>query len=273
MTAPVATVNPAAPIGWLGGRLIGHRGAAALAPENTLAGIARAAAAGVDMVELDVKLTADGVPILMHDDDLRRTTGHAGRVAETPFARLRRLDAGGWFGPGFDGEAVPTLADALSLLFSLGLTANLELKPCPGRAAETALRVVDTVQALWPAERPPPLVSSFSAEALSAVRAAGPDLPIAVLVDAEDDGPARDWAVLAARLGAAAVNVAAPLLLARGVARYRIAGMAVIAWTVNDPGIGRRLFAEGVDALITDDPPRLAAALSGAGGGGSPADR
>ncbi len=265
---------------WLGGRLIGHRGAAAVAPENTLAGIARAAAAGAGMVEFDVKLTADGVPILMHDDRLTRTTGRDAAVAETPFSRLRKLDAGRWFDEAFAGEAVPTLADALSLLYSLGLSANIEIKPCPGRAAETALRTVDTVLSLWPTGRPPPLISSFSADALTAARAAGPELPVAVLVDSDHEGPARPWAVLAARLDAAAVNVEASLLASHGVDRYRIAGHAVIAWTVNDPATARHLLADGVDAVITDDPAGLAAALAdrpghaaggGAAGGDAPA--
>ena len=266
MRHPDPAPFPGGAPGWFGDRLIGHRGAAALAPENTLTGIARAAAAGVGMVEVDVKLTADGVPILMHDDRLDRTTDRTGPVAEIPFSDLRLLDAGSWFGGDFGGEAVPTLADALSLLYSLGLAVNIEIKPCPGRAAETALRVVDTVLALWPAKRPPPLLSSLSAEALAAARAAGPDLPVAVLVadgpaDRATGGRGDDWALLAARLDAAAVAVEAPLLLSGGVARYRIADRAVIAWTVNDGETARRLFADGVDAVITDDPPRVAAAL------------
>ena len=85
-------------------RVIGHRGIAARAPENTLAGFRRAAELGVAWVELDVQLTSDGVPVVFHDDGLERTTDGQGLLIETPLAVLRGLDAGAWFGPAFAGE-------------------------------------------------------------------------------------------------------------------------------------------------------------------------
>jgi hypothetical protein len=117
-------------------RVIGHRGAAALAPENTLEGLRVAARLGVRWVEVDAKLSADGVVVLFHDETLDRTTDGNGPVAATRFAVLRRLDAGAWFGPAWRGPRVPTLEQALDLLSELGLRANVEIKPCPGREAK-----------------------------------------------------------------------------------------------------------------------------------------
>ena len=96
--------------------VIGHRGAAARAPENTLAGLRRARELGAAWVEFDVMLTADRVPVLIHDETLERTTTGRGEVARHTAAEIRALDAGGWFAPEFAGERVPTLAEAVALL-------------------------------------------------------------------------------------------------------------------------------------------------------------
>ena len=126
-------------------RVIGHRGAAAVAPENTLASLRRAKELGAGWVEFDVKLTRDGAAVLIHDERLERTTDGRGEVARTTLAELRKLDAGAWFDPAFAGERVPTLGDALALCGELGLGINVEVKPCPGREAETARVAVETL--------------------------------------------------------------------------------------------------------------------------------
>ena len=115
--------------------VIGHRGCAALAPENTLAGIRHAAALGVRWVEFDVRLCADGGLVLMHDDTLDRTTSGRGRVRDGDSSDMRRLDAGGWFSADFAGEPVPDLEDAMALLGALDMGANIEIKAAPDLAA------------------------------------------------------------------------------------------------------------------------------------------
>ena len=129
-------------------RVMGHRGAAGVAPENTLAGLRAAAAMGVSWIEFDVMLSGDGVPVLFHDDNLERITGRKVAMARTPFAELAKLDAGAWFGPGFSGEPIPSLEQALALAVELGLTPNIEIKPTPRRDAATAAAVVETVAEL-----------------------------------------------------------------------------------------------------------------------------
>src|SRR4051812_46107573 len=123
-------------------KIIGHRGAKATAPENTLAGIRQAAREGATWVEFDVKLTADGYAILMHDETLERTTSGQGPVRRMALQDIRQLDAGMRFGPQWRGEKVPTLSEALQLLAELNMGFNLEVKPCPGREAETARAAV-----------------------------------------------------------------------------------------------------------------------------------
>ena len=157
--------------------VMGHRGAAAEAPENTLAGLRVAAEQGATWVEFDAMLSADGVPILFHDDSLQRTTGRDGLVAETDWETLSRLGAGSYFGEAFAGERVPSLAEALGLLLDLGLHPIIEIKPTPGRDVETAVRVVEVTAEVWPTDRPPPYLCSFSAMALAAQRALRPDWP------------------------------------------------------------------------------------------------
>ena len=108
--------------------VIGHRGAAGLAPENTLAALHKAHAVGCRWVEIDLRLTADGALVLLHDERIDRTTNGRGRVARLPWAALQRYDAGGWFDPAFAGEPVPSLAEAIAVLGECGLGANVELK-------------------------------------------------------------------------------------------------------------------------------------------------
>jgi glycerophosphoryl diester phosphodiesterase len=238
-------------------RTIGHRGARGYAPENTLAGIRTAAEQGVCWVEVDVKLTRDGVPILMHDDTVDRTTDGRGAVAAMDFADLRRLDAGKPFGPQFAGEPIPTLEETLKLVLELGLGINLEIKPCPGREEETARVTLDTARALWPADLPPPLISSFELPSLEIALAHTPDWPRGYLIDRR---PA-DWAAIADRLQATTLNVNARREDARSIAAYLATGRPVLTYTVNDPAQARRLINLGVSAVFTDYPRDVLAVL------------
>ena len=123
------------------GRVIGHRGAAARAPENTLAGLRGAKQLGCEAVEFDVRLTADGGLVLCHDATLDRTTTGHGRVSARSLAEVRDYDAGVRFNPAFAGERVPTLNEALLLAAELDLAANVEIKADRGRDYATAAAV------------------------------------------------------------------------------------------------------------------------------------
>jgi glycerophosphoryl diester phosphodiesterase len=235
-------------------RIIGHRGAAAYAPENTLEGIREAARRGARWVEFDAKLTGDGVVILMHDDTLDRTTNGRGPVARTNLSKIELLDAGSWFGAAWRDVRVPSLADALALLVEMDMQANIEIKPCPGREIETAQAVTEVVRGCWPADRPWPLLSSFSRASLSKARAAAPDVPRALLIWEF----AADWAAAAATLGCISIHCADQHLTPPWADEIRKAGFALAVYTVNDPRRALELEGWGVQCLFTDRPDVIA---------------
>ena len=240
-------------------RLIGHRGAAASAPENTLASLRQAAAEGARWVEFDVVLSRDGVSVLFHDDLLDRTSSGSGPVEALTLAELRALDAGRWFGPAFAGERIATFEEGLALCAELELGINIEIKPTAGREAETAHVALALARRLWPAGLPV-LVSSFARDSLLAAREAAPDWPRGFLFDRE---PA-DWQDFADRIAAATINVNQRVQTAETVARYAATGRPVLCFTVNDPAKARELFTWGVAGVFTDAPGPMAAALGDA---------
>jgi len=241
-------------------RVIGHRGAAAAAPENTLAGIRKAKELGAAWIEFDVKLTSDGEPILFHDDRLERTTDGNGPVATTALAEIRRLDAGSWFGPAFRGEPVPTFEEALMLCAELGLGINVEIKPCRHREAETAAVAVATLLRLWPEDLPAPLISSFAPECLRVACELAPGLPRGYLADRLP----RTWRDLMARYDCVSLHLNRRWLGVRQRTAVTAAGVPLVLYTENDAARARRYLDSGVTAVITDRVDRVLAALAAA---------
>lgn len=239
---------------WPYPRWIAHRGAGTLAPENTLAAIRLGARHGFRMFECDAQLSADGVPFLLHDTTLERTTDGRGNAGELDWARLSRLDAGRWHSPAFAGEPLPGLEAVARLCREQGLAVNLEIKPAPGRAAETGRVVAQMADRWWSAPggedagSMPPLLTSFEPEALEAARAAAPALPRGLLLERLWPG----WQDTAARLECVTLVcqhelwTPALLRLAHG-RRWR-----ALAYTVNDEASAQRLLQWGIDGLITD---------------------
>ncbi|MDZ4735302.1 MAG: glycerophosphodiester phosphodiesterase [Rhodospirillaceae bacterium] len=239
-------------------RLIGHRGEAARAPENTLASMRMAAASGLRWVEFDAKLSGDGVPLLFHDDTLDRTTNGEGPVAVTPFAAIRALDAGSWFGPDFAGETVPTLLETLALLVECGMGANVEIKPCPGREMETASVVSSAIEAHWPADYGRLIVSSFSRAALARARDVAPGLPRGLVVWDRMATMMED----AAALDCVSIHCAHQHLTREMAYAVKAAGYILAVYTVNDPALAHQLIEWGVDTIISDDSGTLGTTVS-----------
>lgn len=237
-------------------RVVGHRGAAARAPENTLAGLREAHRLGARWVEFDVMLTGDGAPVLIHDETLGRTTTGRGRVAGRTLAEIRALDAGVRFAPRFAGERVPTLDEAVALLLELGMGANVEIKPARGHEAATGAAVAAALAAGWPAGGPPLLLSSFSRPALEAARRAGPALPRGLLARA----PPPDWAEAMAALGCATLHLDHAAVAPAALGALNGAGVPVLLYTVNRAARAAALLAAGAAAVITDVPDALLAA-------------
>lgn len=242
-------------------RVIGHRGAAAVAPENTLAGLAAAAAAGARWVEIDVRLSADQVCVLSHDRTLIGVTPigdeRRARIARTSAATLGALDIGARFSADFAGECVPTLAAALDRAGALGLGVNIEVKDC-GRRNRALADAIATTLAGRPRGAPDVLVSSFRPSILARLRARDPALALGLLFN----GVRRGWRRRADALGCVSLHCRAARITAALVADFKATGRVVAAYTVNDPALARRLFGWGVDAIFCDDPGHMLAALS-----------
>jgi glycerophosphoryl diester phosphodiesterase len=239
-------------------KVIGHRGAAAYAPENTLASFREAKRRGASWVEFDVTLAGDGTPILMHDPSLKRTLGVDRLASELPWAEIARLDAGSWFGPQFAGEPVPSFEQAIACLAELGLGANVEIKPCPDREVETAEAAVGMLRRLWPASLPPVLLSSFKDTSLAAAHACAPEFRRAILIDELGD----DWRARAEAAEVLGVNTNGKKLSAARAGEVSRAGYALSVYTINDPAQARTLVGLGVDCVITDAPDMILRALT-----------
>ena len=234
---------------WPYPRLFAHRGGGTLAPENTLAAIRLGQSLGFAAHEIDVKLSRDGVPILMHDPTLERTTNGKGRAADLRWEELRPLDAGGWHSDAFRGEPIPTFEAASELLRSQGTTVDIEIKPTPGFDAETGRRVALATRELWKGAAVAPFFSSFSFEALMAAKQAAPEIERGWLIDRFTDA---DWERLRA-LDAISLNTHYKKFDVALVGRLHEAGYRVMLYTVNDAAEAARFLEAGVDALFTDN--------------------
>jgi len=233
---------------WPYPRIVAHRGGGRLAPENTLGALRLGAALGFRGVEFDVQLARCGTPVLIHDATLERTAGVRAAVARTPYADIARLDAGAWHSRRFSGERVPRYEEAVHLCRESGLWANVEIKRVAGREAAVGAAVARATRKLWRGCALPPVLSSFSRAALAGARRAAPEVPRGLLVDSIP----RDWRRILRALECVALHCNYRTLDASSVALLHDAGYAVLAWTVNDRRIARRLLAWGVDSLVTD---------------------
>lgn len=220
-------------------RIIAHRCGGALAPENSLAGLAAAARVGCRGVEFDTMLAADGVPVLMHDETIDRTTNGHGEVAAMSSAELHAVDLG--------GESVPLLIEALERCGALDLWANIELKAPRGRETQLGRTVGPLLAARWNGNG---VISSFSESALVAARREAPGFAYALLVEKL---PA-DWLERAKRLGVVAVHCAARHANAERISAIRSAGFSVACYTVNRKREAHALLDSGVAAIFTDHP-------------------
>ena len=233
--------------------MIGHRGAAACAPENTLAGLRKAKALGCGWVEFDVRLTRDRRPVLLHDNRLERTTNGRGKVSALSLAEVRRHDAGNWFDPFFAGERVPKLEEAVALLTEFGLGANVELKAPPGKAAATGALVAHSLARDWRADPTRLLISSFQRGALAAARDHAPHIARGILFRRIP----KNWSRIAAGLGCATIHADHRHLSRAVVLEIRQLGYPLLAYTVNDAARAKTLLSWGVTSVFSDVPHRL----------------
>ena len=263
------SATPDLPV-WPYPRWVAHRGAGKLAPENTLAAFRLGAQHGYRMFECDVKLSADGVPFLMHDATLTRTT-NASNVLLAPaiacqrapdsianiaplvggdftWGELAQLDAGSWHSRSYAGEPLPTLANIAAFCTTNGYLLNIEIKPTPGLERHTGEVVAQHAARLWADQAIKPLLTSFHPEALEGAQATQPELPRGLLLDTLWKG----WLETALSLDCQAIVCNHALWDRSSVTQAQSGGFRTLSYTVNDEWAAQRLIDLGTDGIITD---------------------
>jgi glycerophosphoryl diester phosphodiesterase len=243
---------------WKAGTLnIAHRGASAAAPANTMAAFEKALALGADGIELDVQLSADGVPVVIHDFTVDDTTDGSGKVARMTLAQLEQLDAGSYFDPAFASERIPTLEKVLEVMGNR-LLLNIELKGFSlfDKGLERAVIGLIEQHAL----RSRVFLSSFNPFSLWRAKRTAPHIPVGLLYSPDLPLPLRR-AWLAFLFPHEARHPHHTMVNARYMAWARRRGYRVNTWTVDDTGEMRRLISLGVDGIITNVPDVLRGVL------------
>jgi glycerophosphoryl diester phosphodiesterase len=229
--------------------VIAHRGDKTHAPENTLAAFRHAAENGADAIEFDVKLTADGRVIVLHDQTVNRTTNGTGRISRLPYAAVRDLDAGGWFSETFRGERVPTLDEVFETVGNR-LYINVELTNYATPGDNLVPKVVDLVKKHGLQDRM--LFSSFFPLNLRMARSLLPEVPLGLLCMR---GKLGSWGRnLGWRGDYFALHPYFTDVDPGLVYRVQAAGKRIHVWTVNPEEDLKRMIGFGIDAVITDDP-------------------
>ena len=237
--------------------IIGHRGASAVAPENTLAAFREAVAVGADGIEFDVRLTRDGVPVVIHDSTLRRTGGLSQRIADVTSSELAKVDVGSWFSRSFANESVPSLAELFELFQSNDSTLYLEMKcDSPAEYAPLAEACCRLIAEHGLKERV--MIECFQ---LPALRFVDSNIKTVALFEPSISTPSvlSDQRIINKATEVGAVAIALHHRLARRglVEKAKAARLHVAVWTVDDPSWIERARTLGIDALITNKPANL----------------
>ena len=200
------------------------------------------------MIAFDVKLSQDGQIFLLHDDTLERTSNGWGVAGEMPWEKLFQLDAGDWYSTAFRGERLPLLSEVAARCAQHGMAANIEIKPTTGAEIPTGRAIALAARLLWQGQVIPPLLSSFSFDALAAAQQAAPELPRGLLLDKWDD----NWQAMTRQLDCVSLHINHKQLTAERVALLKAAGLHILVYTVNQPARAQELLKWGVDCICTD---------------------
>jgi glycerophosphoryl diester phosphodiesterase len=244
--------------------ILGHRGASAVAPENTLAAFSRAIRDGADGIEFDVRLSRDQVPVVIHDATLKRTGLIDRNVAELTAAELQKIDVGRWFAEptqtpteSFGGEKLPTLVQVFELFSGISGALYLEMKCCAGEGAALAAEVVRLSRESRLADRV--VVESFDLAAIAEVKRIDAGIRTAALFEPRLSQPIstlRRLKMVDIALGVGADEIALHYTLAgpRVIEKAKRERLEIVVWVVDDPEWIRRARSLGIKALIANDP-------------------
>ena len=230
--------------------ILGHRGASAFAPENTLSAFELAIEQGADGVELDVRLTKDNIPIVIHDKYVDRTTDGSGKISEFKLNEIRSIDAGRWFGNEFAGERIPTLSEVFESLKKRGLI-NIELKISNAQFDNFIEQLVQLIKRHNNMEQI--IISSFFIKNLKRITRVLDDISIALLTHPNMFGLIQGMAIFKCLSPQIIHPFKGHVTQTYLINQHRL-NRNVHAWTVNDPSEIKQLIQNGVDGIITDNP-------------------
>lgn len=233
--------------------VIGHRGASAYAPENTLASFVKAAQLGLQWVEFDAMQTACGEIIIFHDEDLNRTSDGKGAIMQRPFSYLQSLDAGAWFHPRFSGERIPVLQTVIQFLQEANMSANIELKAVEGQEKKLVKRVMDEMSPFLKKNNYQFIFSSFSLETLHYLREYDKHCQIGLLLHEWK----KNWEKTCESLQCVSVHVNHEIMTKAKAKKIKSLNKALLCYTVNDAVRANQLFSWGADAVFSDVPDKI----------------
>lgn len=245
-------------------QIIAHRGNSGHAPENTRLAIEQAMALKVDMIEVDVHISQDGIPVLIHHARLEQTTNGYGLVTEHTLSELVLLDVGGWKSPEFTGERILTLRDVLSMAKDR-VPLNLDLKT--KRVIPATIKIIKEMNVLSQV-----VISGCTQECVKMIRAREPRLTVLLNLDAKLEqlaltGPAIKFQscclAVAEQVGAAGINIAHVFVNRDLVQQAHQRGLSVWAWTVDDEERVQELVEMGVDSITTNWPEKMMPIIKG----------
>lgn len=231
-------------------RIIAHRGANNVAPENTIMALNKAHELGAKWVEFDVMMTRDGIAIVHHDWKVNRTTNGKGFVRRLSYHQIEKLDAGSWFEPLFKDEKIPSLNKWLERCAQLKMGINLEMKATRKKSAKLlAEQIAIAIKSYWNTTLSIPLLSSFSINCLQAMREQSPDYLLGYVIDRWR----KDIFNILDDFNCVSLHLNYKILSAKRVELIKSTGRKILAYTVNDKTIAKELFDMGVDAIFTDN--------------------
>ena len=240
-----------------GGFMIaGHRGAASLAPENTLAGFKKALQSGVKWIELDTQLSADNTPVIFHDETVDRCTNGKNKVADLTLEQLQALDAGSWFSKEFAGEQIQSLEQTLAFFIANDLSMNLEIKIHHDHQVQPLVDKVAEVLEKMNFPHDKLIISSFSTLALTHCRQVMPTIRLGYITEHE---PLATLAKLKS-INLYSLHIDYKILTEEMAKEVIQSGLKLNIWTLNDLQQASKFRAWGVEMIITDKPDQFAQA-------------
>lgn len=235
-------------------KLIAHRGAPRLAPENTLASLHAAKQKGAQWTEFDVTLTSDNIPVIFHDDTLERTTNGRGPIAQKSLSALSELDAGSWFSEKFKHCKIPTLEAYVQCAAKLHLAINVELKTVPAKKSEILVKTtLDTLKKHWPSQMPPPLLSSFFVTNLEWLKKL--DCPYPIALNCEKNN--KELSSIAKKLNCYSIHCNAKNTDQQDIQKNTAHGLKTLIYTINEKITALNFLAMGASAIFSDIPDLL----------------